>query len=93
MKMKCPHIDTDCYKKNNGVCPDMANKKCEMVIPKKRKHYKEVTCTYCDGGGEIPTRWTLEGPTMEGCPCCHGEGVISKEKHNRFLKACAEETE
>ena len=67
-----------------------------ITIREKDKNYKrskEVTCSFCDGGGEIPTRWTLEGPTMEGCPCCHGEGVISKEKHDRFLKACAEETE
>ena len=53
----------------------------------------KVKCPYCDGSGEIPSIWLLEGPDMEGCPCCKGEGIVDKDKSDRFIKMCAEETE
>lgn len=40
----------------------------------------QVKCPECDGSGELPAPWSLEGPDREGCHLCGGEGIIPKVK-------------
>ena len=47
-----------------------------------------MKCKYCGGGGEvrgIPHGYEDDG--TEACPCCKGEGVVSKAHYRKFMKA------